>query len=736
LKKISVKSYVLVILLTFLALVVVYHFLFPLSFAYGANDVTVKVHTVVPNAPTVMRIYQTSPLTAQDIDNLENLFFSPTETPSVDTDTPEIKKLSLGSRELIIEKQTGAYDYTNYSIWDQTTPVNIDTNTATAISNQYMIQKGLLDSFTFIRNTGRVIEESPTDTVTTAFNVNYGKSIDFGNGVIQGEGPGAKVFVSIGKNNQVGMIMNNFPKMSVIGTTQTISGSMALEKLKLAPDNFNEINIAYNQIDINAVTVAYFIPPTPEPTTIEPVYIFTGTVTDGVRVEDFYQIVPAIAQTNIDMLKQNLPIRGDYGGEAFHPSGHAGLNFSPGAFSGEMEVEINQVDPANYPSPPGKVQYSSLYNFSSNKSFSKATLSIKLNSGFDPSVGNLYRWNGSGWDKVSTQKAIDSKLGVISVQVSHLSTYGVFGPSIPPTGFERKNAILLAGILIATGMLIILFQPKKRFINIFILVIVCSLVNITITAPILAVPEVWSSGVRINNNDYGCRGGGIRGGDNANYADRNSDDFYGELINNAGFSGSSKKKNNNRALAMHWEDGTDYDYLEKVDIAFFNGHGAALSSGESGIHFNNDGGDCNCGAYTSELEWGNHSSHDLEVVALKACEVMPGGRGAALKDWLHIFSNIHQIMGFRTNVKSVKKFGDYFAKYMDGSIATKPVWTAWQKAGIKTQWGFNSVVAAMIYVSASGYNAKWDYLAGMGTQAADKSSASASDISYIAASVH
>ena len=127
------------------------------------------------------------------------------------------------------------------------------------------------------------------------------------------------------------------------------------------------------------------------------------------------------------------------------------------------------------------------------------------------------------------------------------------------------------------------------------------------------------------------------------------DDAQG-LKNQLGYSGWIKRFDYGNPSA--WEQdfkgltkpggGTEYRYVDTVDLAYFAGHGNSVGFyfGEGGrnhdddqLHYN----DC-------RLEWGDG---DMEWMALAACQVLDNSH---LGDWSWCMDGLHLILGFVTNM--------------------------------------------------------------------------------------
>lgn len=197
--------------------------------------------------------------------------------------------------------------------------------------------------------------------------------------------------------------------------------------------------------------------------------------------------------------------------------------------------------------------------------------------------------------------------------------------------------------------------------------------------------------------------------------DDDSTDFYNKLGND-GWS----KDFNWGDYAAYEEDfkkvslgGTDSDWIDEVDFAFYAGHGYP-----TGFYFNNNHDDKKLGGIDThhDAEWGDL---DLEWIALACCEVLKNSDddGEWYERWgYEVFKGLHQIEGFDTSVSDDPNHGEIFADYMIVNEYT--IKTAWFKMADDIEpIGTRAVVMG---VCDDGYETWNDHLWGHGSVASDK----------------
>ncbi|MDK2826051.1 MAG: hypothetical protein PWQ63_1797 [Methanolobus sp.] len=150
------------------------------------------------------------------------------------------------------------------------------------------------------------------------------------------------------------------------------------------------------------------------------------------------------------------------------------------------------------------------------------------------------------------------------------------------------------------------------------------------------------------------------------YADLpNSDDSAVGFYNRMGNAGWTKKfsKGNSNAKAAHFEQsGSDTTYIDAVDIAFYQGHGAA---GRLDVSTYTEK------VYANEAEWGDY---DLEWIGLHACSVLSNN------NFKGSLNGAHLICGFSTTAYNCASDGTNWAAYMIDDGANDDAYT------VKNAW--------------------------------------------------
>jgi len=159
--------------------------------------------------------------------------------------------------------------------------------------------------------------------------------------------------------------------------------------------------------------------------------------------------------------------------------------------------------------------------------------------------------------------------------------------------------------------------------------------------------------------------------------------------------------------------GTDSDWIDEVDFAFYAGHGYP-----TGFYFNNDHDDKKLrGTDTHhDAEWGDL---DLEWIALACCEVLKesDNHGDCFDRWgWDVFKGLHQIEGFDTAISDDPNHGEIFADYMIVNEYT--IENAWFKMADDTE--SSGTRAVVMGVCDDGYVTQDDHLWGHGSVASDK----------------
>jgi hypothetical protein len=131
--------------------------------------------------------------------------------------------------------------------------------------------------------------------------------------------------------------------------------------------------------------------------------------------------------------------------------------------------------------------------------------------------------------------------------------------------------------------------------------------------------------------------------------------------------------------------GTDYDWIDAVDIAYFAGHGAGAGTKPTGV---GTGGGFTFGVdanddwvlaaplFNCEPRWGDK---DLEWIVLDVCSALAlksDGAGYPLsKRWMNsdVMHGLHYIFGFRTSAHDSCYRGKIFAEYLTGARGEKGI---------------------------------------------------------------
>jgi hypothetical protein len=159
--------------------------------------------------------------------------------------------------------------------------------------------------------------------------------------------------------------------------------------------------------------------------------------------------------------------------------------------------------------------------------------------------------------------------------------------------------------------------------------------------------------------------------------------------------------------------GTDSDWSDAVDFAFFAGHGSL-----GAFYFGSTVDDHTMVA--QDARWGDGR---LKWIVLHACQTMQAN--FAWTVWDPVFKGLHQMFGFHTNTEgSTPPLGSRFAAWM---AAFSPFFvfsmqTAWKQAC--TECFDSSVEYAVIYANQTGTDTSKDFLPGYGYVSPDPTSPS------------
>lgn len=191
---------------------------------------------------------------------------------------------------------------------------------------------------------------------------------------------------------------------------------------------------------------------------------------------------------------------------------------------------------------------------------------------------------------------------------------------------------------------------------------------ITLLLVVVAIPRAAFAG----NGDYNDAtnpqfGGEWTNEDNINWGDDDVEDMYNAL-QDAGWAdtwGGSFKWGGTHAWEQDFKykeapgGGTDYLWIDDVDLAWFTGHGSNWR-----LHFlNPDHDDENLHYY--EARWGDH---DLEWIMLHSCHVLMDD---SLDLWHGTMMMLHLICGSKSTIYD-KEDGKNVAKYLIDSDGSGP----------------------------------------------------------------
>lgn len=175
--------------------------------------------------------------------------------------------------------------------------------------------------------------------------------------------------------------------------------------------------------------------------------------------------------------------------------------------------------------------------------------------------------------------------------------------------------------------------------------------------------------------------------------------------------------------------GTDSDWIDDVDFAYFSGHGAGstgLGRG-SAFTFGKDAHDdwiLACIPGNKEPRWGDKK---LEWIVLDVCSALAwlsDGDGVLYTLWQRwgnndVMHRLHYILGFRTVAHDSCSRGRIFAEYLTGARdgTQYTIREAWRKATEDTEG--SGVKGAYLRAYSSGNNTYNDHLHGCGPVSGD-----------------
>lgn len=677
---------------------------------YVQKTVAIDMQTAVPDAPAMANLYKRKPLSNSDIDNLKKQFGM--TSGIVETDTPEVYRISEGDKIMIFERLSGTFIYLDEPHIETTQPISITTNTAAMAAQTWLDSKlpEQIPKERYLKSIGNAQEQDDLGNMfTTKYTFNYGGNLFNGDETVSVTGPGGKLFMSVGENENINLVVRNMPDVQLVGTKATISGAEALTKLEENPQNWIRVPpLNGTTVTITTAELAYYVPMSgralPQ---IELVYIFVGNISDGQKTEEFMQVVPAFVQTEIPELMDEYPMIPDEGGQILDKSGQAGATFLPSSVIGTMTVtveeKIGSIDPWFTP-PKGLVPLGQIYDFKATSSFTTATITMSIDPVFDINKSDVFRWSGSNWDKITTGRKIDPGSRTISVDVDHFTLYAVFGPT-PATGFSTNMLLVVAAGFLLLGF-IILRRPAWK--NSFSIIVILAIAWGMVAAPVVLAHHqtVYAAGIRYYNNFRGCPDVGS----DLPHASFEAWRLYYHLITYRDFSGATHS--NYSPSAYHWEE-QDHNFVEQADLAYFAGHGS-----NARIWFTNPGFPFreppDCSGDAGEMRLGDWFSQDLDIVAFASSNTL---KLTPATTWEPAFKGLRQMFGYATSPNDNNAQGILFAKLMDGGYGRLHAWHAWILSGLATQWHWypsSRQVVIGLHVHDAGFDTYFDHLEGFG----------------------
>lgn len=137
--------------------------------------------------------------------------------------------------------------------------------------------------------------------------------------------------------------------------------------------------------------------------------------------------------------------------------------------------------------------------------------------------------------------------------------------------------------------------------------------------------------------------------------------------------------------------GTDFDYIDAVDFAFFSGEGDSRY-----IQFGNRSVDSDK-FYFEEARWGGDAGGtpgeegDLEWIVLDACSTLwwiSNKDGSYVFDrWDQAFDGLHYVLGFHGSCGDIPNRGTIFAQYMKQGWTVRLAWIRATQATEQHAWG-------------------------------------------------
>lgn len=206
-----------------------------------------------------------------------------------------------------------------------------------------------------------------------------------------------------------------------------------------------------------------------------------------------------------------------------------------------------------------------------------------------------------------------------------------------------------------------------------------------------------------------------------------SGDLYGtdddalSLYNELGNGGWTKRYAYGNSSAWEedwkasWYGGTEYNYVDQVDLAYFSGHGGPSYDYGWGRYLwgpvFGDGGNLHDDSYLVPSDgYRAYGDGDVEWIAFSACQTL---NDQSYPYWASTFYGSHLLMGFRTNMLDVNQ-GYWFGRYIRYGYTLPQAWHI--ATDITHPYGYQTRILANEYCHFSdryyttcGDSYDWDY---------------------------
>ena len=502
--------------------------------------------------------------------------------------------------------------------------------------------------------------ETVTSNITNNLNVNFAYQVD-GYPV---RGPGAEITVTLGDGGEIIGFHRVWKGIgNALGSYEVITVGVARERLS------QRLDVPEENVVITEECFAYYAEPGfAGQDYIQPVYVFNGYVTYYTEQIEFKtQVIPATSFSPVVSIVS--PIDGDE------------------FFSDEIITFDASVSDGN---PPYTYIWESHVagEIGNIKSFSRKLSALTRGGVVAPHSIILTVIDSKG------NEAGD----IISVAVKPV---GVGGVSIPVDKLEifmawiTTPSILLAVIACVTAMVVLVSlrtgrRGRKGLVGLSLatIIIISTLMSSLVICE--ASPQDDSNKKEVGIewvNKYGGKG-------RLKNNHKNARGFKNKLV------GDGWKKRFDWGDSWAWEEdfkyrngpngGTDYQWIDAVDFAYFSGHGSPTS-----ILFSESRWDQQDFLF-SRARWGGDDGGtadeqaDLEWIVLDACETLKKDdpSGDVWDRWDQAFKGLHIILGFHTTCHDEKDRGKKFAEHMIGwwiIIKGKKICDAWIKATKETE---------------------------------------------------